>query len=260
MPAEQLHITLVQPDIVWEEKDTNLRMYEQYIADIKERREVVVLPEMFTTGFSMNPELLAETMEGATVSWMKEMAAKYRCILTGSIIIAEDGHFFNRLVWMQPDGHFGTYDKRHLFGYAKEDEHYAAGDKKLIVSVKGWRICPLICYDLRFPVWARNSPEAYDVLLYVANWPERRSHAWKTLMQARAIENQCYTVGVNRVGTDGKGIYHSGDSTVVGPLGDIIWQESHSACVHTLALSHAALQTVRTDLPFLKDADRFLIL
>lgn len=260
MPSEQLRITLVQPDIVWEEKETNLRMYEQYIAEIKDGREVVVLPEMFTTGFSMNPELLAETMDGPTVLWMKEMAAKYRCILTGSIIIAEDGHFFNRLVWMQPDGQCGTYDKRHLFGYAKEDEHYTAGGKKLIVSVKGWRICPLICYDLRFPVWARNSPEAYDVLLYVANWPERRSLAWKTLLQARAIENQCYTLGVNRVGTDGKGIYHSGDSTVVGPLGDIIWQESHNACVHTLTLSHAALQTVRTDLPFLKDADRFLIL
>src|SRR5690606_10142627 len=157
MPAGQLNITIIQPDIVWEDKEANLKRYEEDIAGIKEKREVVVLPEMFSTGFSMQPEKLAETMDGPSLKWMKETASRCRCILTGSLIIEEDGNYFNRLIWMQPDGVFGVYDKRHLFGYAGEDEHYTSGNKKLIVSVKGWRICPLICYDLRFPVWARNS-------------------------------------------------------------------------------------------------------
>jgi omega-amidase len=260
MPADQLNITIVQPDIVWEDKEANLRQYERFIETAGAKKEVVVLPEMFTTGFSMRPEALAETMEGRSVSWMAEMAAKHRCILTGSLIIEEEGNYYNRLVWMQPDGKYGIYDKRHLFGYGHEDEHYTAGDKKLIVSVKGWRICPLICYDLRFPVWSRNSPEAYDVLLYVANWPERRNLAWKTLLQARAIENQSYVVGVNRVGTDGKDIAYSGDSSVFGPMGEPIWQQSQETCVETITLERETLNAVRSDLPFLKDADRFLIL
>lgn len=254
-----LNITIIQPDIIWENKEANLAQYEQMIFPIKDLREVVVLPEMFTTGFSMKPELLAETMEGPSVGWMKKMAAQHRCIITGSLMIEEGGKYYNRLVWMQPNGIFGHYDKRHLFAFAGEDQHYTNGSKRFIASVKGWKICLMVCYDLRFPVWLRNQNKEYDVLIIVANWPERRSLAWKTLLQARAIENQCYVVGVNRVGDDIH-VHYSGDSSVFGPLGETIWQQSNDACIQTVALNKEALQQVRNDLPFLKDADRFVIL
>lgn len=268
MPAEQLYINIIQPDIVWEHKEENLQQYENYINSIREKREVVILPEMFSTGFSMNPEKLAETMEGPSVKWMSAMAVKYRCIVTGSLIIEENDHYYNRLIWMQPDGNMGVYDKRHLFGFAGEDRYYQSGNKRLIARVKGWRLNLMICYDLRFPVWARQSPRKdngndepeYDVLVYVANWPERRNLAWKTLLQARAIENQSYVIGTNRVGTDGNGIYYSGDSSVFNALGEPLWQKSHETGVHTIALQYQELQKARKDLPFLKDADRFLIL
>ncbi|MEI9909594.1 MAG: nitrilase-related carbon-nitrogen hydrolase [Bacteroidota bacterium] len=209
-----LTITTLQTNLHWEDKAANLRMLEEKINNIPAKTEIVVLPEMFSTGFSMQPEKLAETMDGETVQWMKRIAAAKKIILTGSIIIEEKEKYFNRLIWMLPNGQFGIYDKRHRFAYAGEDAHFTAGTKRLIASVKGWKINLLVCYDLRFPVWARQtspsnslskgeggiaSPE-YDILIYVANWPERRIHAWKTLLQARAIENQCYVVGVNRVG------------------------------------------------------------
>ncbi len=260
MGAEHLHITLIQPDIVWEEKTTNLQQYEAMIAAINGRKQVVVLPEMFSTGFSMAPERLAEPMDGASVRWMADMAVKHRCILTGSLIIEEDGKYYNRMLWVQPDGKIGVYDKRHLFAYANEDKHYTPGDKRLIVQVNGWRINLQVCYDLRFPVWARNQGDEYDVLLYVANWPEQRSLAWKTLLQARAIENQCYVVGVNRVGTDAKKNNYRGDSSVFGPLGEKIWQQAGGADCHTVILEKEALLKVRTALPFLDDADKFLLL
>lgn len=420
MPADKLNITLIQPDIVWEDKDANLRQYEQYIANIKEKREVVLLPEMFSTGFSMDPERLAEDMSGPSVQWMKDCAARYRCIIASSLIIEEDDNYYNRLIWMQPDGNFGYYDKRHLFAFAGEDQHYDRGEKRLIASVKGWRINLLVCYDLRFPVWARNSlpltpsegggtpslpkfyedadpinygllkefmlehrknptkaeqllweglrgrqlegykfrrqhiignfiadfvclskglvievdglhhqlPEnsltdnertewlnnqgyhvlrvsnndvinnfletldkigsklrnlpdaehkhsghspsfgggwgeaspAYDVLIYVANWPQKRSLAWNTLLQARAIENQTYVVGVNRVGTDGKGIVYSGESKVFGPLGETLWPGSNEATSYTITLDKEMLDGARKDFPFLRDADKFLLL
>jgi omega-amidase len=260
MANEQLNISLVQPDIVWEDKEANRRQYEQLIQNIKEKKEIVVLPEMFSTGFSMAPERLAEPMTGDTVQWMKNMAAKHRCILTGSLIIEEEGKYYNRLLWVQPDGNMGHYDKRHLFAFAEEDRHYSAGNKRLIVQVKGWRICVQVCYDLRFPVWARNQGDEYDVLLYVANWPERRSLAWKTLLQARAIENMSYTVGVNRVGKDGNDIYHSGDSSVFGPLGEVVWQQAHDAVVHTVTLEKQVMQSVRERFPFLKDGDKFVLM
>ena len=270
MPTDQLIISLVQPDIIWEDKAANLEQYEKYIKQIEGPREVVVLPEMFSTGFSMNPEGLAERMDGRTIGWMKEISKKYRCILTGSIIIEEDGNYYNRAVWVQPDGGYGIYDKRHLFAYAGEDEHYTAGNKRLIVSVKGWRINIQVCYDLRFPVWARQSPlpqtngytgmPEYDVLLYMANWPVRRSLAWRTLLQARAIENQAYVVGVNRTGMDGKGVEHGGESSVFDPLGEKVWQAGAEATVQTVVLTSKALLTTRADLPFLKDADKFMLL
>ncbi len=259
MPA-QLNITLVQPDIIWEDKEANLKQYESAIAGITDKKEIVVLPEMFSTGFSMAPERLAETMDGQTVNWMKAIASQHRCILTGSVIIEHDGNYYNRLLWVQPDGSIGYYDKRHLFGYADEDNHYTPGTKRLITSVKGFKICPLVCYDLRFPVWARNLNADYDVLIYVANWPEKRSLAWRTLLQARAIENMSYVVGVNRVGTDGKGHHYIGESSVFGPLGEVIWQSQGGVATHTVTLEKQLLDDTRNQLPFLNDADKFILM
>lgn len=259
MPSSTLNISIIQPDIVWEDKKANLEQYETMIAGIEEKREIVVLPEMFSTGFSMSPETLAEPMDGVTVQWMKDIARKYKCILTGSVIIEEDGSYYNRLLWVQPDGQVGKYDKRHLFGYADEDQHYTPGNKRLITSVKGFRICPMVCYDLRFPVWARNLNKEYDVLIYVANWPEKRSIAWRTLLRARAIENMSYAVGVNRVGVDGKGHQYIGESSVFDPLGEEIWQQKDQPAVHTVTLQKDVIEEVRGHLPFLEDADRFII-
>jgi omega-amidase len=280
-----LSVSLIQANLVWEDKASNLRMFGEKIGELGPT-EVVVLPEMFSTGFSMRPEVLAETMDGETVTWMKRMAASKKVIITGSVIIEEEGNYYNRLIWMLPNGQYGYYDKRHLFGYAGEHNHFSAGSKRLIASVKGWRVNLLVCYDLRFPVWARQknaptlsmedeedkefggapqyvgqSPEAaeYDILIFVANWPERRAHAWKTLLQARAIENQCYVIGVNRVGTDGNDIYYSGDSMIVDPLGEVLYTGSTEEFVYTTTLEKRNLEEVRAKLPFLKDGDSFLI-
>ena len=259
-----LSITTIQSNLHWENKSANRQMLEEKILSIKEKTEIVVLPEMFSTGFSMKPEVLAETMNGDTVQWMQRIAAERKIILTGSLIIEEDGHYYNRLIWMLPNGQYGHYDKRHLFAYGDEDNHYTAGSRRFIASVKGWRINLLVCYDLRFPVWARqqsqeDGPE-YDVLIYVANWPERRSHAWKTLLQARAIENQCYVVGVNRTGKDGNDIYYSGDSMIVDPLGEVFYTKKDDEDIFTTLLDKEHLQAIRSRLPFLKDADNFMVL
>lgn len=259
-----LTITTIQAELKWEDKMANLRMLEEKITSIPGQPEVVVIPEMFSTGFSMRPEALAEPMDGPAVSWMRTIAAKKRIILTGSLIIEENGHYFNRLIWMQPNGQFGYYDKRHRFAYAGEDKHYTAGSKRLITSVKGWKILPLVCYDLRFPVWSRQSSledniQEYDILIYVANWPQRRSTAWKTLLQARAIENQSYVVGVNRVGNDGNNIYHSGDSMIIDPLGEILYHISEKEDIFTLTLQKETLTEVRQRFPFWRDADHFSI-
>jgi omega-amidase len=258
-----LTITTIQTNLIWEDKAANLRLLEQKIAGIEEKTEIVVLPEMFNTGFSMRPEALAETMEGETIEWMKRVSRENGIVLTGSVMIEEDGNFYNRLVWMLPNGQYGHYDKRHLFAFGEEDKHYSAGSKRLIASVKGWKINLQVCYDLRFPVWARQkNSEAgaeYDVLIYVANWPERRSHAWKTLLCARAIENQCYVVGVNRVGSDGKNVYHSGNSLVIDPLGQVLYHMADEEDVNTITLQKEMLEDVRNKFPFWKDADDFKI-
>jgi omega-amidase len=259
MAAEQLHITLIQADIAWEDKPANLLKYERHMDAIKGKKELIVLPEMFNTGFSMDAAGLAETMDGPTVGWMLSMAQKHRAIITGSLMIEEDGNYYNRLLWVRPDGQIGTYDKRHLFGYAEEDQYYTPGQKRLIASVNGWRICLLVCYDLRFPVWSRNVGNEYDVLLYVANWPERRSLAWKTLLQARAIENMSYTVGLNRIGKDGKDIAYTGDSSVFGPLGETLWQGQEEG-PQTIILEKTHLEGVRQQFPFINDADKFMLL
>ena len=222
----------------------------------------------------MQPELVAEEADGTTFQWMKKLAAEKRLVLCGSMAVKENvesdssipPRYFNRLIWMLPNGHYGTYDKRHLFAYAGEDDHYTPGDRRLIASVNGWRINLQICYDLRFPVWARQSisPEdrqmgktEYDVLVYLANWPERRIQAWRSLLIARAIENQTYVIGVNRVGNDGNGIYHSGNSMVIDPLGEVIYEKQNEEDIFTTELSYEQLQDIRTRLPFLKDGDEF---
>lgn len=258
-----LTISLIQTNLHWEDPGANLKMLEEKIGTISVPTEIVILPEMFNTGFSMNPQKLAETMDGETVNWMKQIARKKKIILTGSLIIKEEGKFFNRLVWMQPDGRFGYYDKRHLFGYAGEDNEFTAGKKRLIASVKGWKINLLICYDLRFPVWAKqqiqeDGPE-YDLLIYVANWPERRINAWKTLLQARAIENQCYVAGINRVGNDGNNIHHNGNSMVIDAMGEVLYQKEESEDIFTITLQKEKLIETRTRFPFWKDGDSFTI-
>ncbi|MEO8861385.1 MAG: amidohydrolase [Ginsengibacter sp.] len=263
-----LTVTIIQTNLSWENKKANLDMLQQKIEAIADKTEVVILPEMFSTGFSMKPEKFAEEMNGAAINWMKKIALEKKIILTGSLIIEENKKYFNRLIWMLPNGNFGTYDKRHLFAYGNEHTHYNQGSKRLIASVKGWKINLQVCYDLRFPAWARQSisslatkeknPE-YDVLIYVANWPERRINAWKILLQARAIENQCYCIGVNRVGNDGNGIYHSGDSMIIDPLGEILYHKSKEEDVFTYTLQKEKLDEVREKFPFWKDADSFEI-
>lgn len=258
-----LTFTLIQTALHWEDKAANLAMLGEKIMGISGRTEIVVLPEMFSTGFSMRPQELAEDMNGETVQWMKRIASAKKIILTGSIIIKENGHYYNRLLWVLPDGTTGTYDKRHRFAFAGEDQSYTAGNKRLIAQVKGWKINLQVCYDLRFPTWARQQPGTqpeYDVLLYVANWPQRRSHAWKTLLTARAIENQSYVVGVNRVGEDGNAIPHNGDSMVIDPLGEVLYHKEATEDIFTITLEKETLEQVRTKFPFWKDADHFKII
>lgn len=266
---QPLTITIIQTDLHWEDKTANLRMLEEKIKNIREKTEIVLLPEMFSTGFSMKPGVLAETMEGETMQWMRRVSMEKKIILAGSVIIrdrstgSKEDQFFNRLVWMLPNGHYSVYDKRHRFAYAGEDQQYTAGHKRLISSVKGWKVNLMVCYDLRFPTWARQqtqsgSPE-YDILVYVANWPDKRIHAWKTLLQARAIENQCYVVGVNRVGKDGNDINYTGNSMVVDPLGEVLYNKEGVEDIFTFTLSYDQLQVTRDKFPFWKDADRFVI-
>jgi len=255
-----LHISLIQTDLFWEDKFRNLEMLEKKIAAVEAATQIVVLPEMFTTGFSMQPKLFAETMEGPTVEWMVEQASLHKIILTGSIIIEEDNKFYNRLLWVLPTGQVAYYNKRHLFAFAGEDREYTAGNKRLIAQVNGWKICLQICYDLRFPVWARKQrPDEYDLLLYVANWPERRNHAWKTLLCARAIENQTYVVGVNRVGKDGHQINHSGDSMIIDPMGQVLYYKADDEDIVYMELEKNVVLEAREKFPFGKDADAFSI-
>lgn len=252
-------LTGIQQDIVWEDKSRNLDNLSKEMALLPPAQNIIFLPEMFATGFSMN-EKLAEPMSGMIVSWMKEQAITLGKIICGSVMIQEQDKIFNRLVWMLPNGQYHYYDKRHLFAFGGEERFFSAGEKRLLVQVNGWKICLMICYDLRFPVWCRQQTELYDVLVFVANWPEKRRQAWNSLLQARAIENQCYVLGVNRVGKDGQGIAHSGDSILIDPMGNTVV----AAAVGVPSVFHSVLQPqiieeTRNHFPFLKDADRFLI-
>lgn len=254
-----LRVTLLQTNIIWEDPEANLAHYFGLMAGLSGSTDLIILPEMFTTGFTMNPADNAEPMDGPAMQWMARQAAATGAVVTGSLVIEEGGKYYNRLIWMLPDGSYQTNDKRHRFAMAGEHEHYEAGSERLIVTYKGWRICPLICYDLRFPVWSRND-DAYDLLIYTANWPDKRSYDWVTLLKARAIENQCYTIGVNRVGTDASGLNYNGDSCVIDPgwLRTLYHVEQVEA-VHTEVLSAKHLAEVRRKLPFLRDRDGFVV-
>ncbi|NJO90279.1 MAG: amidohydrolase [Chloroflexia bacterium] len=254
-----LKITTIQTHLFWEDIQKNLINFELKIKNIDQSTDVIVLPEMFTTGFSMNPSNFAESMNGKTVNWMKKMASDRDALILGSIIINDENRFVNRLLAVYPEGKMDYYDKRHLFAMAGEHEEYTPGDKRLIITYKGWRINPLICYDLRFPVWSRNLSD-YDVQIYVANWPEKRSFHWNILLQARAIENQAYVVGVNRIGEDGNGYTHSGDTCVFDPLGvRISFTNPNEDKVETVILNRDDLEKIRKSLPFIQDGDKFTI-
>lgn len=261
---KNLAVTIVQAPLVWENPDANLKYFDKALEGQKGKTDLVVLPEMFTTGFTMKPEKNAEKHPGKGLEWMQKKSTELNCCLTGSICTEESGHYFNRLYWAAADGKYQTYDKRHLFRMGNEQDHYKAGSKKIITTINGWKILPLVCYDLRFPVWSRNKwtnngQEAeYDVLIYVANWPEVRSYPWKQLLIARAIENQCYVVGVNRIGADGSLIMHSGDSIVIDPLGKIISNtKTHQENVERVELDHNFLAELRKKFPVGLDTDNF---
>lgn len=255
-----LNVCIIQSNLHWENHQTNLDMFEEKINSIKIGTELVILPETFTTGFSMKPTVLAEEMNGKTIEWMKRLAIEKRIILTGSLFVKDGDNYHNRLIWMLPNGEYGFYDKHHLFSYAEEDQHFSAGNKRLITSVKGFKINTQICYDLRFPVWSRQSSEnEFDILLYVANWPEKRNHAWKTLLQARAIENQCYVIACNRIGEDGNGIKYSGDSCIINPLGEIIVSSAYDEIHLYYTIQKESIENIRNQFPFMKDKDDFLL-
>lgn len=257
---ENLKITTFQGYLFWENIDKNLQNIGLRLSGgIREKTDLIILPEMFNTGFSMNAAQLAESMGGKTMDWMHQTAIKHNCEITGSLIIKETGKYYNRLIWMRPDGTYQHYDKKHLFTLAKEDEVYTPGNKRIMVELKGWKICPAICYDLRFPVWLRNTDELYDLLVIVANWPEKRAAHWRALLAARAIENQAYVIGLNRVGHDGNEVYHSGDSSCIDPNGNTVYYKRDEEDVYTFSIIGDEVNKTRTALPFLNDADDFAI-
>jgi predicted amidohydrolase len=256
---QDLKITLVQTNQFWEDKKANLSHFDAHLEQIDQPTDVIVLPEMFHTGFTMNAKPLAETMDGEGVTWLKNKANQKDAALVASLIIEENGNFFNRMLFVQPNGKIDAYDKRKLFGLAKEDQHYTSGKKNTVVSYKGWNILLQVCYDLRFPENARNKVVNgnydYDAIIYVANWPEKRSLHWKVLLQARAIENQCYVVGLNRVGKDANDFTYSGDSCIISPLGEVEQYSSHEEILLNDMFEHEILKETREKLPFLKDRE-----
>lgn len=251
-----MKVALIQSPLVWEDPKLNRDYFEQKINSIEERTDLIVLPEMFTTGFTMQPALVAETMQGDTVLWMQSLAKAKNAAITGSVVIIEGGNYYNRLLFVFPTGEIQFYNKRHLFTLAGEDKSYIGGAHKVIIEYKGWKICPLICYDLRFPVFARNV-EQYDLLLYVANWPKTRINAWDTLLKARAIENMSYTIGVNRLGTDNNDLEYIGHSQIVDYLGNSVIEPQKKEGVFIAEIHKEALLDTRKQLDFLKDKDTF---
>ena len=255
-----MKVLIVQTTLHWEQPEINRTHIAKLISEKASEADLVVLPEMFTSGFTMNPKLVAETMLGDTIKWMRKLSQQYQTAITGSLVILENGHYYNRLVFVHPNGDIDQYDKRHTFTLAREHEHYTAGTQQVIINYMGWRICPLICYDLRFPVWSRNT-QNYDILLYVANWPEPRVNAWDALLKARAIENMSYCIGVNRVGKDGNNhnyVGHSGVYDVLGHKIDSLKLEAENVALVTLEKEH--VKSTRDKLRFLDDRDAFEII
>ena len=254
-------VSLVQTDLHWHEPAANrAALTEQLAAALAGPglTDLIVLPEMFTTGFSMEAAAQAEPSGGPTLGWLREQAAHYDAVVTGSVMLTEGGRHYNRLLWVRPDGSYSAYDKRHLFRMAGEHAVYAAGTERLVEEWRGWRIQPLVCYDLRFPVWSRNAAAApYDLLLYVASWPHARIHAWKVLLQARAIENLAYVAGVNRIGPDGLGVEYSGHTMLLDPRGEYLAQAGSMPTILTRRLMCHPLREAREQLSALSDADAF---
>jgi omega-amidase len=252
---QDLTVTLIQPELFWEDIPANLAMLDKKVEAIFKKPDVIILPEMFSTGFTMNVEKAAETMTGSAVSWLVAKARQKQAHILGSVIIEEDKKYFNRLVWAKPDGEILTYDKKHLFRMAGEHKVFSAGNSHLTVEVNGWKLRTFICYDLRFPIWCRNIGNQYDMAIYIANWPAKRAHHWKLLLPARAVENQCYVIGVNRVGEDGQGNAHSGDSTIIEPLGNVLFTHADESCIHTSKLSYDKVKEFRETFAAWQDAD-----
>ncbi len=258
---DKLKLTLLQTTLAWEAPEQNRNHIARLMKKIRKgATDIIILPEMFSTGFTMNAVQMAETMKGESVSWLRENAVAKNAVVCGSLIIKEKEKYFNRLVWAKPDGKVVYYDKRHLFRMAAEHKTYSQGNKKLIVNFKGWKICPLVCYDLRFPVWSRNDGKI-DLMIYIANWPERRSYAWKQLLIARSIENQCFVAGLNRVGNDGKNIPYSGDSVVLDPMGmPVVPFVQNKERIINITLLKSQLDKLRKAFPVMLDRDRFRII
>lgn len=254
MKKDKISVKIIQTKLIWEDEKANLHAFESLISAGK-KADLVLLPEMFATGFSMQPERYADR-SGFVLGWMQKMAIKTGQALCGSAMVEEEGKYFNRLYFVKPDGETSYYDKRHLFTMGQEPAHYSAGKERIIVDYLGWKILPLVCYDLRFPVFSRNDV-GYDLLLYVANWPEVRSTHWRTLLKARAMENQAYVLACNRVGMDGNGINHSGDSAVIDFRGEVISEDSGKEMILEGTLSYPELVDAREKFPVLGDADIF---
>lgn len=275
---QNLSVTLIQTNLFWENPTANLANLEEKIAQVSLPTDLIILPEMFNTGFTMDVKAVGEPMNFITFKWMKQQSKRTQAVITGSFIVKEGAQYFNRLIWMRPDGSFETYDKRHLFRMGGEHHNFSAGSHRLIVELKGWRICPLICYDLRFPVWSRNfqkekkskeedenvipdtSSLNYDLLIYVANWPAVRSQVWDTLLQARAIENQSFCIGVNRVGSDGMGLNYTGNSAVIDFKGNLIFYQKDSEIINCQILNKKDIDDFRAKFPAYLDADNFEII
>ena len=251
-----MKVAIIQSSLSWEKPEANRSAFQEKINDIKEEVDLVILPEMFTTGFTMNPISVAESMDGETVFWLKSIAKKRNCAIVGSVVITENENYFNRCLFVLPSGEVNTYDKRHLFTFAGEDQNYKAGKSKTIVHFRGFKICPLICYDLRFPVFSRNT-EAYDLLLYVANWPEIRINAWDVLLRARSVENQCFTIGVNRIGSDQNQLMYNGHSQAIDLLGNYLLEPQQGEGVFIITLEKNEMLKTREKLDFLSDRDSF---
>jgi len=258
--VDRLKIGLIQPDLVWENIPANLEHLKARIVRFNKEADILLLPELFTTGFTMRTAEFAERMEGNTVRWMKELAVVTCAVIGGSIIIEDEGKYMNRFLWIRPDGQLTYYDKKHLFRMGEEDRHFTAGNSLKVIEHKGWRIRLNICYDLRFPVWSRNTGD-YDLLIFIANWPERRKRVWKTLLQARAIENHCYVAGVNRIGTDGNGISYSGDSCVIDFKGyPVKFLPANKESASIIEIDIDKLKKFRKKFPVNLDADPFKLL